>query len=702
MIRNRVSLSSLLVALAFCMVSGVAAQEDSGAVGQPDTSAWRCRLCPFTDYSPGYLALGAGYVDEDSDGFGDYRGLDERGLFPVLNADLRYFQEDADFFDLRVSETGLDSRSVSARAGRQGRYRVRFAASELPHYPDQDASTVFRGLDSGTLILPNGWVRADNTADMTALAPSLRETRLEQHRESLALGFDFFAEKHWRYRLDYQRDTREGQREFGGSFLFRSALLPMPVDDITEKMDASVGYVRQYWQMEAAYHSSLFTNENDALVWDNPFTSSNGAGRGRAAPAPDNQFHQLLVSGSWRNRGTTTVAGRLAVGRMEQDEAFLPSTINAGLSVPALPEEDLNGRVNTRTANLRVTTRPISDLGVRFELAHDERDNETPRNSWTQVATDEIVSDARLNRPYSHEKNKASVVFDYRLSGAVELSAAGEREEKERTFQETEENVTRSYWIGLHARLSPGVDVRARETLEQRSGSHHSLGLLPPEHPGLRKYHLAERERHARRLRIGMMATEKLSVGLAVETRDDDYTESEAGLTQAQESSLSLDLGYSLPRGITANAWLSFGDSEAEIRGADNLDGAPWQARQQDLYQTLGAGVMVDDLPGAFGEAGMDLTWATGTTELDMDKAGVSASPFPDIKTRLYTLNLYAERHLAENSDLRLEYLLEGFREEDFHRDGVAPDTIPTVLALGGGTPGYSVQALRLAWRYRF
>lgn len=681
-----------------------AASPDLWELPEPDTSRWSCDECPFPSGWRGHADVGAGYVSDDSFGFGDYRGLGDKGAFAILGGELRYRGEDGAYADLRGDELGLDARSLRAEGGRQGRYELRLEYDQLPHLVADDTRTVYDGVGSANLTLPSGWVDGGNTGAMTQLDASLRDADIETERKSLGLGFDLLGGDRWRTSVDYHRDTKEGTRVQGGSFLFNSALLPAPVDYETERVDASVGYVRDRWQLEAAYHVSTFTNEHDALVWENPFTSGSNADEGRLALAPDNEFNQLMLSGAWRSRGSLTVAGRLAVGRMEQNEDFLAPTTNtstAALAAVTNPRDDLGGEVDTRTANLRVTGEPLARLTAKAELYHDERDNGTPRDDYTQVATDTLVGDTRTNRPYSYEKSGAEATLDYRLAPEMTLSGTAGREDFERTFQEVEETQTDTLGLGLRATPTDRLQLRVRRTRELRDGAYEQLGLAPPENPDMRKFHIAERTRDVTRTALDYMASARTTIGFSIELAEDEYTDSDIGLTEARDQSVSLDVSTALTENTTAYTFLSLQSVSSRIEGADNITGAPWSYDQDDRYRTFGAGLELADLPGRFTRGGLDWTYAQGITDIDVDKA-VSAPPLPDIDTRLYTLNLYANRPLGESAELRIGYLLEGFREDDFQRDGVDPDTIPSVLTLGQGSGGYTVHVIRAALRYRF
>ena len=114
----------------------------TGAVGSAaaavDTSQWKCESCPFETGASGSVDVGVGAVSDASAKFGDYTGLDQqRRPSPSPAARLRYRGDDGLYGSLTASDLGLDSRSLAAEAGREGRYALRLGYAELPrHFSD--------------------------------------------------------------------------------------------------------------------------------------------------------------------------------------------------------------------------------------------------------------------------------------------------------------------------------------------------------------------------------------------------------------------------------------------------------------------------------------------------------------------------------------------------------------------------------------
>lgn len=682
-----------------------AATEVSGEISwpeQPNLSRWQCRNCPLVEGWTGSVLLGGGYISDDFFEFGNYRGLEDQGGFAELGADLIYRGSDAHYVDIYGERLGLDSRTLLIEGGKQGSYRLYLGWDEINKLREDNALTPFLGAGSSNQTLPADWVLAGTTDGMTSLGQNLRSVNIGSDRDILTLGIEFGGKSPWRYRADFERTSRSGNSIRGASFIFRAAELAAPMDYQTTSLDAGIAYVKDRWQLEASYNLSHFDNDNQALFWENPFTGIFGAQLGQLAEPPDNQFHQFMLSGSWNQSRYLSIAGQVAVGRMDQDENLLQPTVNPNLPNPGLPRTSFDGEVNTRIANLRVTSNLTRDLRARIQVRYDERDNDSSRDAFTQVIADTFVTGEVVNEPFSYERTSAEATLDYRLFSFLDLSASAERKEMDRTLQEVEETTTDSY--SLQARSNPfdRLNLRAEYKYEDRDNDLDPALLGPGVNPDLRRFHFAEKERDAYRLTADYALLENLFAGLFFEIADEDFKDVDIGLSDARSESYGLDLSANFSQHVSAHAFVSFEKLEADIFGADNIDGASWQASQDDDFRTVGFGFRFDQLPGKWVRGSLDLSYASADGEIEIKKRGVRDPAFPTLETRRFTLEASVERELHENLDLRLNYLVGDLTENDFFRDNVQPGTVPTLLGLGELTPDGTVHVISAMLRYRF
>lgn len=711
--KSRVLLRALGAVLCLALSLPVLGQDDDAAksghnpdqVG-PDTSHWQCKSCTFANGLSGYIGFGLGNVSTDFSEFGNFGGLEDQGLFGAFDADLLYRDDDARYLQVQGDRLGLDSRTLSVEGGRQGSYGFSLEYDEIPYIQADGARTVFLGAGSDDQTLPGDWVRGDTTQRMPQLSSSLRDVGVGTKRKTLTLGIDVNRPDPWRYRVNVQRIKKEGSLIQGGSFIFRSALLAAPVDYETTNVEASVGYEGKSWELAAEYDLSVFDNGNTALRWENPFTPINGADQGQIALSPDSQSHQVMLSGSWRMPRWLAVSGQIAFGRMEQDEAFLAPTINSSLAEPTLPRFNLDGRVNTRVANLRVTSNLTDRLGAKAEFKYDERDNGTPIDVYQQVVTDVFVTDLVSNRPYSYERRTANAALDYRLVSWLKVSGEAEHEEMDRTFLEAANTNTDTYALRVRSNPLASLNLNLKLSHEERSSDLNPALLGEDVNPGLRRFYLADRRRDVGRLDADYALRDNMVLGIFFEKADDNYGDGDVGLNGASDRNYGLDVSAIVSEDVSAHAFIAKETINSDITGADifdpgDLTGDPWRAEENDNFRTAGFGVEFNNLPGKWTRGSIDFTYADAKGNILVEKEDPTPA-FPKLLTRRYTLQASVAREISENLDLNVRYLMARRDRNDFFYDGLEPDTIANVLTLGNGLSDETVHVFSVIMRYSF
>ncbi len=667
---------------------------------RPDTSNWVCERCPFADGLAGELAVGPGYVSDNGGDFRNFGGLEEEGVFLALGADIWYRDANGRYTLVYGERLGLDGRYLSIEAGQQGRLGGYASWQEIPWVGPRDALSFFNGAGTTSQTLPAGWVTG-NTADMSLLRPNLRPIDVGHQREILSLGAALQSPTAWRARVDVQHTEREGNFVKGASFLFTGAQVVAPRNDETTLIEAALGYVRPNWQMEAAYQVSRYENSDSSVRWENPFPAFAGGSRGELSLAPDNQFHQFMLTGFWRLSRSFNMAGQVALGRARQDEPFLASTLNAGLNVPPLPVSSLDGEINTRNANVRINGHFTDRLRGRVVLRYDERDNRTGQHPFRVAATDTFVVGPFINQPYSFERRSAEGALDYRVSRQLTLTGSARRQVTERDFQEVGKATTDVLSFGARARPDDHLTLRALISREQRSNDLDPSLFDPFENPALRRFHFAERDRDLARFALDYAFSERYSASAYVEFADENYTDTRIGLSSANDRIFGLDLSAHLSRNLSASAFIAHERLQAEILGADNIIGQPWRAVTDDVFITTGFSIDFLQLPDRWRDARLRFTYAQATGEIEMEKRG-DIPQFPELKTRRFLLEADVEREISDQLSLGLGYIAARARQDDFYRDGVDVDTMPNFIALGTDSPSRTVHVFRLMLRYRF
>jgi MtrB/PioB family decaheme-associated outer membrane protein len=696
---------SILLTLAVASIlaaTGASAQQAAA----PDTSEWTCSKCPFERGYRSSVDAGAAVVDESAAKFGDATGLDEDGGYLLAGAEGRSAHESGYVLDYELTDLGLDSRELRLAGGRQGSYDFELFYDAIPHRIWDTTDTVFGGTGSSSLTLPPGWVDAGSTGGMTALEDSLRSRDIGFDRDRYGGAGHYWLGERLQFGLDYRRDERDGTRTQLASFGSVSSELIRPVDDATDRLDATVRYQSAKWFVEAGYSVSLYDTKAALLRWENPFTAMvTGGDTGQLALAPDNQYHEFGVSAGWLGLpGNSTVALSAATGTGSQDTGFLPYTVNAQLATDALPARNLDGDVGITRFDLTLTSRPLERLRLRGSATYDERDNDSRQLPFTSIVHTDLflVAGERTNPAYGYERTRLFGSADYAVYDELSVGVGGEYRETDRTGtrQEVSSETLMDGWGKVQYRNgSFGIVVKGGA--EERDPDRYDLGVAADngQNPWMRKYHMAYRYRgYGEVIADFTLPDLPLSFGASAAYGDDSYNQTIVGLISGIDRRYGIDVAWAVNEKFTAYANVGEERIDARTRGSSVFSTPDWRADVSDDFLTFGAG-----LRAQFGEkARLDLDYTHAEGELDTRLLGAGAGTFPTVESDLDSLRADFTYALSERMDLAFTWRWEQYDSRDWALQGIGPATLPTVLALGADPYEYDVNYLAASLRYYF
>jgi hypothetical protein len=172
------------------------------------------------------------------------------------------------------------------------------------------------------------------------------------------------------------------------------------------------------WNLEFGYLGSFFNNDINQVTIDNPLRLTDAAtasSQGRISLAPDNSLNSFHVTGAYElpSEFPARIATTLSYGLRQQDDDFLPHTINSVLGGDpglVLPRDSLDGKVQTYLANVLMTARPLPDLDLRARYRYYQLDNDTPVIEFPAHTVNDqgLDSEPRRNVPNDYERQLAS------------------------------------------------------------------------------------------------------------------------------------------------------------------------------------------------------------------------------------------------------------------------------------------------------
>jgi len=692
------SISTLLPVLLLSAQSPVTKAEEA------EPSIYSCKACVKYVGWRGTIDFGAAYINNDSYRFGDYRGLEEEGLYASIDGDIHFRSLQGRYFDLYARDLGYESRELDMRGGNQGFYEVRFGWQEIPSYRGYGTQTPFLGVGSDVLTLPANWVPANTTIGMSALQSSLAVEPLKTRRKILDAGVSLNFLSNWSYRIDYQRQEKKGIRTLGaGMYYSNASILPAPVDFTTDLFDTALTWANKRAQVELGFISSQFDNGNSSLTWQNPFSSLPIHSTFRAALEPANKFHQFNLSGAFAVTPDIRLSGQAAIGSMKQNDPFLPYTINPEYSDLPLPRSSLNGKVDATTYNFagKLFIRVNNDLSFTARGKWDERDNKTPVDLYTPVITDLVPIAPRYNRPYSYKREQYSADIRYRAHRVIRLSAGGRQQNLDRTLQAVERTKETTWWGEVKVSPTFNTEFRIKGEWANRDISDYLQpdDGGPIDNPLMRKFNMADRNRDRVLVEFDYMPIESLGINLGYAQAKSKYEKSILGLQESNDESYSVNLNYAIGTKVNVYAFYNLDVLDADILNTIGGSTAPWNAKTRDRIETAGIGLSATISDKS--SLGVDYVYAGSTGNISV-QTSADEPPFDPLKTNLKNFKLHFDYEFSDHWGYKLYAEREEYDSRDWAIDGLGVDGINSVLTMGQQSPDYSVWYYRFQISYRF
>jgi MtrB/PioB family decaheme-associated outer membrane protein len=705
------------------------------------------------------VEVGLGFLSEDAFRYGRYTGLTDEGVFAVLGFDIfkrgAWDGDDATYWRAQAQNLGLDSREAYFEYGQQGRFAFYLGFDQVPHNQFDTGRTIFTNPGSTSLTLPSNWVGGQNTAGLTRLTESLRPFDVEHERRRFDIGFDWIPAPKWNLETKYSREEKDGLKTIGLTIGNsggnpRAVLAPEPVDYLTQTADVALTFARPDYQIRIGYYMSLFDNENSSLRWQNPYTNITGwtsagfpTGLGQMHLEPENEFHQVYASGGWSINDSMRLTGDLSYGRATQDDAFLPYTINpvlaASITQP-LPRTSLDGKVNNTYAALRFSHRPSSTFYWNANLRYDDRDNQTPHNEYVYIGGDSNTQNTaatssfrRFNEPKSQEDTSFRLDATWRAIDWLRIAGEASWRTIERPHQEREELDENRYAVSFTNNSSGLVSGGLRLSVSDRDGSEYRgwetfingyapgytntvlpfVDGFPFENlPGMRKFNQADRQRQQAEIFANLALGDSLSLGANVNYSEDDYDDSEFGLTFSRVNGFNVDLTwapseagslygfYSVERYKNDQDGRAFSGGTRATQAFD--PNRNWTTRSRDDIDTWGLGANTSFYEGKF-KLGIDYVLAK--TEADVITStgpALLSAPLPTAVTDLTSASIYGDWAWRKNITVRMRFAYEDYSANDWAIDGVPANQLANVITLGDVSPDYNVWVGSLSFVYRF
>jgi MtrB/PioB family decaheme-associated outer membrane protein len=732
---------------------------------------------------------------------------------------------------LKGTELPERDQTLKLDAGRVGIWRTRFLADEVPHFyansrtlftntsPYLQVSPGIRGLFQSIVDgqtppnIPASFydavrrelaiapiVTVATHRDTTVLKQSFRPTEvLELHVQGRAtrlkgvqpLSMGTFARQN---NIPTSTSSvpcaaRPANDPCDGQWESLGVELPAPVNAKILALNAGALFTGSRWSVGADYDWSQYRSPFGAITYENPFRISDASGnppgsavgRNRMvlqqhAVYPNNTDSRLTIRAFVDLPHDAQLNGLTSIGRMTQNQQFLPYTLNTALAVsrvggsanlpsnfdptnPAfLPQQSLNGRVNTLNDDYSLVSRPRKNLTFRVQYRDEDQDNKSDsivfpgmtrfgESNW--VTSNDYYGNQLRNFPTSFKRADyiADARWDVKSNLSVDLDY--DRQTWHRTFRDVPRTAEDSVRARVDFRPASAVTVKAQFLYGDRkpnlyktipftfnaatntweltrnpdNGPNYNFEPgIPLEAPNLRRYDETDRKRKEAIGSVDFRLTERTTFSLSSRIHRDDYTPGAYGLNSEHTSNFSGDFTATPTEQSFLYASYSWDRRNERMRGLGHLIDLAvpgvtgccanypiantWVRNSRGTLNTLTTGAN-------YATAG-DKTIFDASYVLSLAKEKIhSFNPFailansprtaaaynyPDTSTKLHEVILSVTRTVSRSLRMGVQYRFESYHVDDFYLNDLS--TYPQGSIIRGGFPSNLPRQIFLNARY--
>ncbi len=737
--------------------------------------------------SNNWIELGGQYNSARSYYLGRYNGVVDPGFSGL--AGLHYSDRDAwdsggtHYFDFTGENLGRSDRSVAIRLGEQGTWGLAFTYDGIPYYASNSFQSIFNMTKDGVgtarsmvtaayspnYIVPSGIPTTATVTPVFHYAPAVGANmltyKLSTQRDIFTLGGkyqwdDWTITSGWRHehKEGWQANSLEfvGAPSAVGAGTYRAgvatapspsgngmAYFAQPINYDMERFDIAAAYSTQKLQAQLGYTYSQFQDNVSTLQIQNPFTLSQASSTGAAySLPPDNAAHQFKLMLGYNFTPTTRLNANFGYGLQMQNASLDYGTGNsvAGAYTATNHGANFDGLIQTTFANIALTAQPLHRLNVRVAYTIDNRENQSPRNLYSNINPNSSIGSSperpAYNLPFSIHHQVGTIEAGYRLAPQTKLTLTQTLDDMRRNYTATPDVVTERTAIKLRGPILDSLFGSLSAAHEQRWASNYNQegwwnvscggisGCGQTELKSLVMYSEASRTHDEVKSLLDFQPLDSVSVSLMGKVAKDSYPTNSSGMRSNYNASIGPDISWQVSKEMSVHAYYTYqqiyyNQSSIYSTGTTGTGGtgayvpynmqttdsvqslgvnADWQVIPEKLKLSLDGNLSSGDTAYALGDgmAVYGTAIASGTT-----MALLNMKPLPDVKSTLITVGIHGEYNFQPNITLLFGYYWEKFNYKDY-MVGTSSTQYANILLPGSLAPNDSVHVVSAALRVRF
>jgi MtrB/PioB family decaheme-associated outer membrane protein len=399
------------------------------------------------------VSVGVGGVSGDSKDraiFGQYNGMRKNSVYGLIDFD--YLNRDEDtgtWLTLRGQNLGLGTRELSFSREKQGDWKLSAEYSELER-------NYIRTINTGMI----GAGTTTPTIVRLATPGTGKDVDLKTERKAASLGIEKWLLPSLQFEANFKNEEKTGARLWGRGYACAAyvcsgntntaassaiLLVPEPIDSVTKQIEAKLNFHTDQLLVTAGYYGTFYNNYNGNLRPTVPNVFNNGLGQPVAgfvavpstviagggtslqnvmqspmALPPDNQAHQIYLTGNYSFSPTTKANFKYSYTHATQDDNFASMGFTGPTGV-----SNLNGRVDTQLVQAGFTARPIEKLSLLGSLRYEQKDDKTPTAPYNVEATANSPAPPSFRNAgtFWENSNTSTTKFAAKLEGSYRLPA---------------------------------------------------------------------------------------------------------------------------------------------------------------------------------------------------------------------------------------------------------------------------------------
>ncbi|HXZ97499.1 MAG TPA: MtrB/PioB family decaheme-associated outer membrane protein [Burkholderiales bacterium] len=627
------------------------------------------------------VSLGLDYVGNNNQYWGEYTGLNQRGVYGSIDADVvKRDNETGTWYKLLLHDLALDDREMRAEVKRQGDWGVWLDYSEIPRYNPFTITTGLNGIGTGTNVV-NGTFP--------------RQVQFETNRERFTLDLNKLLPAGYDFELRYSHEDKTGERQWGQQAGGANPVIFLadPISYTTQQVDAILRYTGEKLQVSGGYYGTWFQNENTGLT----VSGFPGVFSPMSLP-PDNSSHQANLTAGYNFTPFTRGTFKAAYTYQIQDENFV---LTPGFPLP--PANDLQGDLNTTLVQAGLTSQILPKLSGLADIRYENRSDNTPIYVYTPTASLTSTTNG-TNEPRDLKTIDSKLQASYLLPANFRFTGSGEY-----VIQRRNEYPIRSvsyryetddlFWRGeLRRAISETVTGALTYVHESKWGSPFLINRLTGGAVGsndIEPLYLANRSADTVKLMTNWTPVDALSfqiygsggwVNYGARNQQDFQN---LGLQSGWTQNYGADATYVFTEKWQANAWYSRNDirvsqitcsnagtgatAASSPGGACNGAAGPtaanpiWEAELRNVSNTFGIGTKGKVTGKVDVDANIEYTNIVDHYPMqDLVPGAPIGATVPNINTQIFDLRLTAKYAFEKNMGFRFNYIYNKFKTNDW------------------------------------